>query len=619
VTSPQSSQHNRKQIRVWPGVVAVTVLFLLRFGLTAVMPDATLFALGGMGVGALAVLIWWLFFSRLPMLERWGAIVVILAAVAVTPPILDRSIATGMMGLMFRFYVIPGLCLALVAATIISRGRGAGFRRGLLMAGILAACGFWALLRTEGITGEGHAQLAWRWTKTPEQRLLAQTNGEAAHAAAPPAAPVEVPREPVAAAPVAKAAEKAPEKKPAVTLAASATPEWPGFRGPNRDGVVTGVRINTDWSSSPPVQIWRRQVGPAWSSFAVSDGLVYTEEQRGEFEEVVCYNEKTGDPVWTHRDAARFWESNGGAGPRSTPALRDGHVYTFGATGILNALDAADGRVVWTRNAASDAGVQVPEWGFASSPLVTGELVIVAVAGKLAAYDLGTGNRRWLGPEGRVSYSSPQLMNLGGVPQIVLLNGDGAISVGLQDGTLLWKHVWPGFASLQPAMTPDFAVLMANGDAGGGAGTRRLTVKHGPNGWTAEEAWTSSGLKPYFNDMVIHKGHAYGFDGGILACIDLQDGKRKWKGGRYGHGQLLLVADQDLLVVLSEEGELALVAAAPDQFTEIARMQALEGKTWNHPALAGNILLVRNGQEMVAFRMPRVPADETKAPTLPER
>jgi len=132
---------------------------------------------------------------------------------------------------------------------------------------------------------------------------------------------------------------------------------------------------------------------------------------------------------------------------------------------------------------------------------------------------------------------------------------------------------------------------------------RRIAVTHGPGGWTVAERWTSAALKPCFNDLVVHKGHAFGFDGSILACVDLADGQRKWKGGRYGNGQLVLLPGQDLLLVLSEEGELALVAADTDQFKEIARFPAIEGKTWNHPALAGDTLLVRNGQEMAAFRL----------------
>jgi outer membrane protein assembly factor BamB len=376
--------------------------------------------------------------------------------------------------------------------------------------------------------------------------------------------------------------------------------DWPGFRGPHRDDIVTGVRIKTDWASSPPVELWRRPVGPGWSSFAAGGDLFYTQEQRGPDEVVACYRLSDGKPVWAHRDTARFWESNAGPGPRGTPTLSNGRVYTFGATGIVNALKASDGAVVWSHNAAAENDVKIPEWGFASSPLVVDDAVIVAVAGQLVAYDLATGARRWSGPRHGVSYSSPHLFTAGGVAQILLLSRAGATGVALADGALLWEHAWQGYPIVQPALTADGDVLISVSDS---SGTRRLAVAHGSGGWNVEERWTSNGLKPYFNDFVIHDGHVFGFDGGILACIDLKDGTRAWKGGRYGHGQLLLLADQSLLLVLSEEGELALVAAAPGQFTEIARAPAMEGKSWNHPALAGDILLVRNGQEMVAFRL----------------
>jgi hypothetical protein len=191
-------------------------------------------------------------------------------------------------------------------------------------------------------------------------------------------------------------------------------------------------------------------------------------------------------------------------------------------------------------------------------------------------------------------------VTIDGVEQILLLSEAGATSVAPADGTLLWEHPWPGYPIVQPALTADGDVLIS---ANRGSGTRRIGVAHGPGGWTVEERWTSNGLKPYFNDLIVHNGHAFGFDGRILACINLEDGKRKWKGGRYGNGQLVLLPDQDLLLVVSEQGELALVAAAPDQFKELGRFPAIKGKTWNHPVLVGDVLLVRNDQEMAAFRL----------------
>jgi hypothetical protein len=571
-----------------------------------------------------------------------------IGATYATRYMLHDSIRGGMMGMMLPIYfAIPGLPVALVVSAVASRALARGARLLALVAAILLACGELTLLRTDGVTGEGIAQLAWRWTPTAEERLLARGPVETREAVpgggelprpAPPATIQQPPANVGASPPTSAAAATTPEdrrvvepgEKPLASVSGTATKpspagtapgrassdhgftrvEWPGFRGPGRDSVIRGVRLETDWSKSPPVALWRRPIGPGWSSFAAGGGLLYTQEQRGDDEVVACYDVTTGTPVWVHRDAVRFYESNGGAGPRATPTLGNGRLYTLGATGILNALDARTGAVRWSRNAVTDAGVSVPGWGIAGSPLLLEDIVVVAASGALLAYDRATGDRRWLVESTGGSYSSPQLVTIGGTAQILLMSGAGATSVAAADGTVLWRHAWPGSPIVQPALTHDGDVLITTADAMGGLGMRRLAVARGAHdpsaagGWTVEERWTSRGLKPYFNDFVVHKGHAFGFDGSILASIDLADGQRKWKGGRYGHGQLVLFSDQDLLLLLSEEGELALVNATADKFTQIARFPAIEGKTWNHPVVVGDILLVRNGQEMAAFRLP---------------
>ncbi len=569
----------RPPLRLWPGVAAVAILWLSRFGLKLVIPGFEGFRLGVMGsfAAALAIVLWWLFLSRAHWAERVGAIVLMIAALGAAWGIRHESMGPAWLAA----YALPFLFLAFVVWAVATSRLTDRVRRATMVAAILAACGAWTLVRSDGITGDHVLKFAWRWTKAPEERLLAQT-------------PTPPPALPIAPEPVAPAAV------PPVPSTPPPEPAWPGFRGPKRDSIIPGVRIETNWAASPPVEVWRRPIGPGWSSFAVSGGLFYTQEQRGDDEIVACYRVSTGQPVWSHRDPARFTEANAGPGPRGTPTLSGGRVYTFGATGILNALDARTGAVVWSRNAAADTQEKLPMWGFSSSPLVIDGLVIVAVGGRLAAYDLATGNPRWQGPAEGSGYSSPHLLTTGGTQQIVLLSGTGAASVAPADGKLLWKPPWPGMPNVQPALTPDGDILIA---AEAESGNRRNADPHLPGGWTVEERWTSKGLKPYFNDMVVHNGHAYGFDARILSCIDLKDGKRKWKGGRYGNGQLILLPDQDVLLVLSEEGELALVKATPDQFTELAKFPAIEGKTWNHPVLAGDVLLVRNGQEMAAFRL----------------
>jgi outer membrane protein assembly factor BamB len=613
-----------KQLRLWPGVIAAVLLLAARFGVKAFVPGFAGFSRGMMWSfpAAGAVLLWWLFLSRARWFERLGGVALIAATLFAAWQLRHDSMGP----LWLVAYAVPSVCVALVAGAALARRLPDGARRAVIAAAVLVGGGAWTLVRTEGISGDHVAAFGWRWAPSPEERLLsvaapAQTPPPPVEQA-PAANAVAQPGDEPSAAPAPAAAARAPSASqpspaadvpplPAAARAAAPPGDWPGFRGAARDGVVRGVKIGTDWAASPPVELWRRAVGPGWSSFAIDGDRVYTQEQRGEQEVVACYDSRSGAPVWTHHDAARFFESNAGAGPRGTPTLSGGRVYTLGATGILNALDARSGAVSWSRDAASDSDgtesmggggrKKVPDWGFASSPLVVGDVVVVAVAGKLMGYDAATGAPRWSGTNGGVSYSSPHLATLDGVSQVLLLSAAGATSLAPADGRLLWQHAWRGFPIVQPAVTADGDVLIS---VAGDSGTRRLAVSHDSSGWTATERWTSNGLKPYFNDFVVHGGHAFGFDGRILACIDLADGMRKWKGGRYGNGQLVLLPEQDLMIVLSEEGELALVRAAPDQFTELARFKAIEGKTWNHPVLVGDVLLVRNAEEMAAFRLP---------------
>jgi len=559
-------QNQRKPLRLWPAVILAILLWLTRFGVPMIWPETVIIFVMGSFIGVVLIIIWWLFLSRAPRIDRWGAVGLMIVTIAITWFLLHES-----MRLMpFVAYIIPIMSLIFVAWAVVGRYLSDRLRRITMVVTILLSCSVWTLFQTGGVTGgEFQSDFSWRWSETPEQRLLAQADNQLT------------------------------DFTPTLRLTDS-EPEWPGFRGPERDGIIRKVKIETNWSASPPIELWRRPVGPGWSSFSVHGDLFYTQEQRGEHEVVSCYQVSSGLLIWKHSDTARFWESNGGAGPRGTPTLSNGRVYTLGGTGIVNVLNAIDGSLVWSRNAASDTETKVPMWGFSGSPLVMDDIVIVSVAGSLIAFDLATGGPRWSNPAGGDCYSSPHLVQIDSITQILLQNEAGIISVKPADGILLWEHTWPGAPIVQPTLTANGDILISVDERNG---VRRISVTHEANGWNVEERWTSNRIKPYFNDSVVHNGHVFGFDGPRLSCIDLNDGARKWKGGRYGRGQFVLLADQNMLLVLSEKGDLALVKAVPEQFTELARVPAITGKTWNHPVLVGDILLVRNAQEMAAFRL----------------
>lgn len=555
-------------VSIWPVVVIAVVMLLVRFLLPEIFPGAVMPALAGGIVCAVAIVVWWVFFSRTPTFEKWLAIVVMTVALVITSQLLDKSISTAMMGMMFPMFSIPILSIAFVIWIVANRYLPQKCRLITMILTIILASGYWILLRSNGMDGEIHHDLVWRWSETAEEKLIANSQD--------------------------KTITKLSGLKTVDEKA-----DWPGFRGIKRDGIIHGVTIKTDWLNTPPKELWRRAVGPACSSFAVQGDLLITQEQRGEFEMVSCYNLYTGEPVWDHRDSTRFWDSHAGAGPRSTPTIDNGRIYTLGATGRLNVMNLSDGSLVWSRDAAHDTKVTIPGWGYTASPLVVDTTVYVAIAGELLAYNTNNGNLRWSGTDGGDSYSSPQLMTLDGQRQIVFMNKSNLISYSLFDGKINWSIPCESEPIIQPVQFNNTDILVT---AGGLKELKRLTVTYKNGEWIVEQRWKTSMLKPYFNDNVVNENYLYGFDGSYLTCIDCTDGRRKWKGGRYT-GEMLLLDDQDLLLILTEKGEIALVKAISEQFIELARIPALKGKTWNHPVLVGNTLIVRNSGEMVAYRL----------------
>jgi outer membrane protein assembly factor BamB len=274
----------------------------------------------------------------------------------------------------------------------------------------------------------------------------------------------------------------------------------------------------------------------------------------------------------------------------------------------LRCLDPKDGAVIWERNIGEIAQRQPPMWGFSSSPLAVGARIIVHAGGagdkSTLAFDAATGELRWSAPGGDDSYSSPQLATFGGEEFVLMLSNLGLDFLEPATGAVRFAYGWKhsDHRALQPQVASADTVLIPTGM---GAGTRLIRLTRNGSALNAEEVWTSRFLKPDFNDFVISEGHAYGFDSNIFTCINLATGERAWKGGRYGKGQVLLLADSGLLFVMGERGEGVLLRATPKAHEELANLPLLNGKTWNHPAIVGDRLFVRNAEEAACYRLPR--------------
>jgi outer membrane protein assembly factor BamB len=405
--------------------------------------------------------------------------------------------------------------------------------------------------------------------------------------------------------------EVRPESGPGIRPEIKPAPAsyWTDFRGPHRDGVYSEAAISTDWPAEGPPRLWKQPIGGGYASISFGEGRAYTIEQRRDKEAITAYDPETGRELWAFTYPASFDEVLGGPGPRATPVYRDGLVYSLGALGDLYVLAAATGKPKWSKNILTDNTAANKHWAMAGSPLVLEDRVIVTPGGtngrSIVAYNRETGAPVWHSLDDRAGYTSPILAELAGRKQIVWISAERAVGIAPEDGKLLWEYPFPAGMDMncsQPIAVDESHLLLSSSDAGG-AVMLEISKPEKADVFSAREAWKTNRFKNKFNSSVIHDGYAYGFDEAILACIDLKTGELKWKGGRYGYGQLLLAGDQ--LVVTTEEGDVVVVKAAPDGFHEVARFAAVEGKTWNIPAIDHGLLLVRNTTEMTCFRIGR--------------
>ena len=563
-------------VRIWPAVVILLLqVAAIGYSVTAEFDNFSRFMamMLGPAVCLLLFLVYWFGFSRVPMRER----LVLPLLSLVTAVIIAFLVHTTARAPMWM-YGIPITLLLATLGLFFTRKSSPKGRFPLLASLLVVAWLPFLLVRLDGFVGSYLPEFAWRWTPTTEE-LLAKT------------------RKPAEA--------SATESEVSTTVIELSPEDWPGFRGADRNSRVKGVTINADWSKKPPKQVWEISVGPAWSSFAVVGEWLFTQEQFGEKEAVVCYEAATGKERWRHEDTARFSELVAGPGPRATPTFVNSRIYSLGAMANLNCLDASTGKVLWSHDLMKELGAKLPEWGFASSPLVMDDVAIVYADGKddhgLVAYNAVTGEPAWHIACTGMNFSSPQPMVFGDKAYAVFAGGTGIMAIEPKTGKVVWRNTpsgWVTASMIQPQQIDGTSLVVGLGD---GIGTARLKVTTSNDSWSITQQWTSKNLKPSFNDFVLHDDSLYGFDQNIFTSVDVTTGKRHWKKGRYGFGQALLFEDQGLVLVVDETGEIVLIACDPKEHREVARHPAIEGKTWNHPAFARGRLYVRNAQKAVCL------------------
>lgn len=591
-------------IRLRPAIVILAISWL------ASLVQSLCQSLGPVMVAAIvtmigcqvAWLVWWLLASRVPWRDRLAGLLLLVVSLSLGATVFFHH--SAFLGLPVPMVLLPTLFTCVTVGLLAGRHYAWQADRWLGVVGLLVGLTLWSNLRVEGSDGGLGVHLAWRWSTTAEQRFLAERGGH-------------------------RSSELRDDSVPADNVELRLG-DWPGFRGSQRDGRLEGVSFHTDWESHPPQEVWRKRIGPGWSSFAVVDGRLFTQEQRGDSECVTCYDALIGEELWVNEVEERFYRVESGAGPLATPTFHEGAIYTNGAGGAVQRLEAATGRVAWRRDLTEDLPRNSPpDWGFAASPLLVeaGErtLAIVYCGNPPAAfsdiqdqaviaYNADSGEPIWTAGKGDHGYCAPILARLSGVSQVLSASNAGLESFDPATGDLLWFYEWsmgPFARITAPVVIDDYTLALPTGY---GFGAHGIRVTKDEDKWSTETLWQSRNLKPYFNDCVFHGEHIYGFDGKFFTCLSVESGETTWprrtrRKTQYGCGQVLLIEELGALLVVTElTGELVLLEANPEKPVELARLKVLEGKTWNHPVIAHGRLYVRNGEEMACYELPALKA-----------
>lgn len=360
--------------------------------------------------------------------------------------------------------------------------------------------------------------------------------------------------------------------------------DWPQFRGPARNGISTEKGWSARWPKQGPKAVWKVNVGKGHSSVAVSGGRVYTMGNSADRDTVFCLDAATGRTVWkqSYRCPAKDYP-----GPRSTPTVSGGRVYTFSRDAQLYCLNSATGKVVWSRNLIRDHKVNSPTWGFASSPIVEGNLVIVNAGAAGVAVDKTTGKTVWQSGTKMGGYATPVAFSAAGKRCVAVFSSDALAGVEAKSGKQLWSYPWKtdsGVNAADPLVAGD-QIFIASGYGKGGALVKVSTGK-------ATAVWQNRSMKSHFSSPLLVKGNLFGNDDGTLRCLDFRTGTVKWSKGGLGKGGLM--AADGKLIVLSEHGLLSIVQATAAGYKELAAAQVLGGTCWTAPVLSGGRIYCRN-------------------------